>query len=115
MFEYVVCGGQCGLVFEKGHYEEDVTVAAVYSLAVAFEQPPSVLLVATAHPPVRVSFFRGVEVQPLHDAFFGVVVLVAVLHAEFALDGGVPVVFDGVVGPAGQPLGDECPFVANST
>ncbi len=37
------------------------------------------------------------------------------LRAQFALDGRVPVIFDGVVGAIGEQLGDERPFVAVPT
>lgn len=38
-----------------------------------------------------------------------------VLEAYPALDGGVPVIFDGVVGPSGQQFGNMRPLVAIPT
>ena len=35
-------------------------------------------------------------------------------HFELSLDGGVPVILDGVVRPAGEVLGDEGPSIAVS-
>ncbi len=40
--------------------------------------------------------------------------LLLVLQPEISFDGRIPMVFDGVVRPAGQALGDERPFVAES-
>ena len=55
-------------------------------------------------------FLRGAEAKFLGDWVL-VFVIVKAVHSEFALDGGVPVVFDGVVGASWQPFGNEGPSV----
>ena len=77
-------------------------LAAFQTLSVALKQPPRIFFAASPVQPL----FRGVEVEPLDQYFFRIVVFVVILHAQFALDCGVPVVFDGVVGASGQPLGN---------
>lgn len=66
-----------------------------------------------AAPPIHQSLLGRVEVQPLHKSIIRFVVLVVVLHPQFAFYGRVPVVFDGIIGSARQPLGNQGPFVSH--
>lgn len=64
-----------------------------------------------AAAPVPQPLLRSVEVEPLHQSIIRFVILVVILHPQFAFDGRVPVVFDGIVRPPRQPLRNQCPLV----
>ena len=101
------------MLLEEGHHQ-DYVLLQLSPLLVTVKQPPCVLLCVGREAPLAHPVLLGSREQSLGYPVIRERVLVAIVHAQFALDSGVPVVFDGVVSPSRKPLRNQGPLIAHS-
>ena len=87
-------------LLEVGHHQQDVLLD-LPALFAAVEEPSRAILGSGGYSPITDPALLGsVEVESLGDSVIRKGVGVVVVHPQFSLDGRVPVVLDGVVGPS---------------